>query len=582
MLAIVPAALIGLAWIMKASWLSDGIRRFTLFDDALISMSYARTLAKTGELVWYPGAPRVEGITNPLWTGYMAGLHRLSLPPDSIAFLVSLTGLACVLVAAILAGRLAMRLPHARPWTVIGSTLAVSMSFPALFWSVRGMEVGLQLALLMATLLITVRMIEGTGAIGRHVTMLAIVVVLATWTRLDVLALVGAMATWLLLSGWRDAVVRRAAFVMMASGAFAAVTQTLWRLAYYGSWAPNTYFLKVEGHGLGERLLRGQWTDGKLGLLMAVLTLSYLVLVHRQWRHSAASRTAGLVLAPALVAIAYSTYVGGDAWDELTFGNRYVTPSYSLAALLLLSCVATMISSGWSWRSLWIPGMVGAVFAGLGLRALLRGSIQLDTEIPRVHAWALIAALVVALVTVALFLCMRRAAPPVTSERAGQSARVLAIVLAVMMSGSLSWVSVLTTGGAKVAADQRYAELGRALRTALPAETRLAVVWAGAPAYYSGLSVIDLLGKSDAVIARSEPALGFKPGHDKFDYQYSIGQLRPDAIAELFMPGPEVEAYVRAQGYAWCTMPAPGHTDGQVQVWIREDAPAFSRASTCE
>src|SRR3954471_24705387 len=43
-------------------------RRFTLFDDAMISMRYGQTLADGHGFVWYPGAPKVEGYTNPLWT----------------------------------------------------------------------------------------------------------------------------------------------------------------------------------------------------------------------------------------------------------------------------------------------------------------------------------------------------------------------------------------------------------------------------------------------------------------------------------------------------------------------------------
>lgn len=580
-LTLVPATIIGLAWIWRASWVSDGVRHFTLFDDALISMTYGRTLAQAGELVWYPGAARVEGITNPLWTLYMAVLHLTGLPSAWIALLVSVSGLVCVLGAAILAGRLAMRLPSANSWVALGSTFAVSLSYPALYWSVRGMEVGLQLVLLFAAMLLTVRVIEGTGPSGRQSVALSIVVVLATWTRLDILVLFGAMVAWLLMSAWREKQTRRVALLIAVSGLMAAAVQTVWRYTYYGSWAPNTYFLKVEGHPIVERLLRGQWTDGKLGLLLAVLALAYLVLVRRQWRDSPDARVAGLLLAPALIAIVYSTYVGGDAWDELTFGNRYVAPSYALGAMLLLSCVATMIATKWRWSTLVLPAVVGLAATAIGTRAFSRGSLQLDFEVPGVRLWVALAMVVVLIVTVALIVSMRRAAPPNEFRTARRAAPVLAVCLAVLLGGSLSWVSVVTIGGAKVPADQRYAEFGRALNGVLPSDTRLAVVWAGAPAYYSGLPVIDLLGKSDPVIARSAPALGFKPGHDKFDYSYSVGKLRPDAIAELFMPTPEVEAYVREQGYRLCSVPAPRHPDGQVQLWIRQDAPAFGQAVSC-
>ena len=43
---------------------------------------------------------------------------------------------------------------------------------------------------------------------------------------------------------------------------------------------------------------------------------------------------------------------------------------------------------------------------------------------------------------------------------------------------------------------------------------------------------IDLLGLNDAVIARGPLAGPFYPGHDKWNYDYSITQLKPDLIAD--------------------------------------------------
>jgi hypothetical protein len=63
LLALTPGVVFGLIFIwMSGRDVGEG-RRFTLFDDAMISMSYARTFARGGGLVWYQGAPRVEGFT---------------------------------------------------------------------------------------------------------------------------------------------------------------------------------------------------------------------------------------------------------------------------------------------------------------------------------------------------------------------------------------------------------------------------------------------------------------------------------------------------------------------------------------
>ncbi len=51
---------------------------------------------------------------------------------------------------------------------------------------------------------------------------------------------------------------------------------------------------------------------------------------------------------------------------------------------------------------------------------------------------------------------------------------------------------------------------------------------------------IDLLGKGDAVIAKGPIQVGpyedwlvVRPGHIKFNYAYSLGQLQPDVVVEL-------------------------------------------------
>ena len=83
---------------------------------------------------------------------------------------------------------------------------------------------------------------------------------------------------------------------------------------------------------------------------------------------------------------------------------------------------------------------------------------------------------------------------------------------------------------------------GYEIKAATKPGARVAVSWAGAPGYYSERYMIDLLGKSDRYIAHSQPVRNlsanawnrdFYPGHNKFDYSYSIGQLNPDIVVDL-------------------------------------------------
>src|SRR3954471_565796 len=84
-------------FIYRTSFVVAGERYFSLFDDAMISMRYARNLAHGYGLVWNPGAQPVEGYTNPAWVLYMAAVHLLPLAPSKTSLVVQIT--AAVMLA---------------------------------------------------------------------------------------------------------------------------------------------------------------------------------------------------------------------------------------------------------------------------------------------------------------------------------------------------------------------------------------------------------------------------------------------------------------------------------------------------
>jgi hypothetical protein len=88
--------------------------------------------------------------------------------------------------------------------------------------------------------------------------------------------------------------------------------------------------------------------------------------------------------------------------------------------------------------------------------------------------------------------------------------------------------------------------------------------WAGNGPYFSHRASIDLLGKSDRHIAhmRAVSTTFFRPGHIKFDLDYSIGKLRPDLVEGLDGD------WSRKYGY---TQVAPG-------MWVRNDSTRVDRA----
>jgi hypothetical protein len=84
------AALLGgvafyVVFILRSAFRVEGRLTFSLFDDAMISLTYARNLAEGNGLVWTAGESPVEGYTNFLWTLGMTLPHCAGLPERWIA-----------------------------------------------------------------------------------------------------------------------------------------------------------------------------------------------------------------------------------------------------------------------------------------------------------------------------------------------------------------------------------------------------------------------------------------------------------------------------------------------------------------
>jgi len=82
----------------------------------------------------------------------------------------------------------------------------------------------------------------------------------------------------------------------------------------------------------------------------------------------------------------------------------------------------------------------------------------------------------------------------------------------------------------------------------LPRETSIGVFAAGTVPYFlPELRFHDFLGKSDAHIARTRPR-NANPGHNKWDYEYSLGSVKPDLIITTY-PLPRHEVPRNGRGF---------------------------------
>ena len=139
----------GAFYVFRTSFVVDGQRVYSLWDDAMITMRYAHNMSAGRGLVWNPGEP-VQGYTNVLITLVMAAIHYLPLPLKWMSLVFQLLNLGLLAAGLVLVDRLA-RLWFAGERFVApaAATATVVCATPAI-WALQGSDVGFALVWLLA------------------------------------------------------------------------------------------------------------------------------------------------------------------------------------------------------------------------------------------------------------------------------------------------------------------------------------------------------------------------------------------------------------------------------------------------
>jgi arabinofuranosyltransferase len=527
-----------LVFIARTTFTVNGERYFTLFDDAMISMRYARNLADGHGLTWNPGQAPVEGYTNFLWTLWMALLHLPGVSESKISLLVLLSG-AVILIANLSIVRLVSA--QLAPGSPLAASLAVwltALYYPLIYWTLRGMEVGLVTLTISAAVLLALRLRDRFRPMD--LIALAVLMALGILTRPDVIIPCVLISGFVFLTA-RPEHRRDAGLVLGAAVAGTFAVHTGFRLYYYGAALPNTYYLKVSGATLDARVargLRGLLGFGVLHLLVPlVLSTAGLIAGYR----AARAHPGGYLLAAIFLALCgYSVYVGGDAWDTMLYANRYITPAMSGLLILTALGIADLMREQAGARRGAARGLAALFVVVAALTVIAPAATQGLSATKGDERWRIARSAV----TLAPILVL-----PLVRLR---KARVVVVTIASLVAINGFALSLWLEHNAFYADDDEWAtRYGLALRAATADDASIAVTWAGAIPYFSHRPVIDLLGKSDRHIAMSarQPSAGFEPGHDKWDYAYSIGQLRPDVVADLWQASEDDLTSIERWGY---------------------------------
>ena len=487
----------------------EGEKYYILFDDAMISMRYAYNLAHGHGLVWNPGE-RVEGFTNPLWVGFMALFHLFSIEASKISFYIQWSGALFLLVTLFFVRGLVEQFTDELLPMLAAVTLTAFYG-PLISWNLLGMEVSILTLILTAVLWIILR-----NGISRFNPWIYLLLAVSTLIRLDMAVpyLVILVMMFMVQTEYRrQHLIWGAGMLILFLGG-----QTLARYLYYGDLLPNTYYLKVTGWPFSLRIMRGIytliWFAYYSNWAFMLLPFTFL-LFRRDWK-------VVLLLAVLLGQMAYSVYVGGDAWENHGGANRYIALAMPAFFVLFALSVQTLIDKAvTSLGSTW----------------------QAANSAPLVH--------------VLIF--------------------AMAMLHFNLLLGDWRYIErwEFNRKPDYVAGNERNLSIALALKNTTRPGASVAVIGAGTiPYLLPDRYAIDILGKTDPVIAKGAvsasmgiPDVPFmRPGHMKWDYAYTIGELKPDVIVSLW-EGTNEEAAPYLEDYVIAEI------GDRIDVFLKKDSP---------
>jgi arabinofuranosyltransferase len=489
--------------IYRSSFVVAGIRYFSLFDDAMIGMVYAKNFVEGFGLNWARFGPPVEGFTCPLWVLAMIPVNALPLSLPVRPLLVQILS-ALLLVANLFAVRSLAREHFTAPGAphVLPAVILTAGYFPLVHWSLMGMETALQ-ALLVAVMVKLTLDIAHRGA--RRFTALGATIALAVLARPDMAIAAGACVAYL------APVLRRTSAREWLPGAaliaICAFGYEAFRLAYFGDLLPNTYYVKLTGTAVHVRAAHGlvNWLEFARPIALPLLAVALGALWLRPQRPEFA-----LPLAIFGLHSLYSISIGGDVYDFFGAASRFLAPFVPLLFVLATGLANEALAR---LPEAWRPAGRARTYAlaGFCAAALLTSNSLLEIQVRR---------------TLFAYLGIDR---PLFVDK-----------------------------------HPKLVERTLRLTQLLEPDAVVATSWAGIPPFFADrFQWVDFLGLSDRHIARGrahrrltlDDQASFDPGHMKWDIPYIAREVRPDAVyLDGSMANPmaiEAPEYELVEGMYW-------------------------------
>ncbi|MHA1569563.1 MAG: hypothetical protein ACTSXZ_08835 [Alphaproteobacteria bacterium] len=254
----------------------------------------------------------------------------------------------------------------------------------------------------------------------------------------------------------------------------------LWRHSYFGDWQPNTYYAKAYGAGLTLLLMGIDYLWRYANIAFVPYLLVAFVLLAVRFRAKLPGWWYGMA-GVALTYLAVIAYVGGDHFPLA----RFLIPVSPLLVILLAETGRRVRDA---------INAVNPVIAKMKLRTA---------------AWIAIGLLL-----------------------------PIAVAFAMLFRNE----GLIFAGQVRKA--QAWCYIGQNLAEEFPPDTSIGLIPIGAIGYCSKLPVVDIVGLTDAHIARSSTDLSRSmAGHGRYDSEYVLAEKKPKLVLALIdlihLPVPE-------------------------------------------
>ena len=516
-----PGIIFCIYFVFTSSVDSNAGRVFTLSDDIMISMSYAKTFINSGELTWYDGSPRVQGYTNFLYTIFLSFIHLFKFDLSINSLTVSLINVVFILIISLKVTSLSLIFSNGNKKISYFLGGLILFQYPLVFWSLRGYEVGI-ISLLLILIVEQIVKFDPGFEKSDHSKILKIYSLLSIGIliRVDFIVILFGVSSYFLIFKINNLLkfFRFSLYNFLVG--LVVFFLFLFQYFYYGDFLPNTYYLKTGGFALIEKIPRGVLSSFKVLPLLVFL----LHLCINKFSKKETLRAIFPIFSISFFIVLYNIYIGGDAWEVYGFANRFITPIIPLIfSSIPLFIPSEMLKKNKLVNTILLLMLTSSIFLiQLNVNQLL-GFEYLDFKL---HDHEII--FIFTLIIFAILLKTR------TSHH-----YLLAILFTIFLSSS-HFQYMLEEEVQITSTDYLNVVIGKKINLISEPEATVGIFWAGNLSYYIDRPTIDFLGKSDRFIAKGPPVRekvqsrynfsDFFPGHNKWNFEYSIGELKPDII----------------------------------------------------